>query len=67
MLKAHESPARVIEAPVTIADTNAVNAVADSQKLGRRKVGRRLKHGDWRRLISKQSSHDTFAKSGPGR
>jgi hypothetical protein len=46
---------------------NVVDAVADSQKPDRRKAGHQLKHSYWKRFMSKESSHDTFARSGDGK
>jgi hypothetical protein len=79
MLKAHEVPTKVI-AQLTVemnnralrhrsrlADTLAVDAVADSQKPPRRKAGPQRRHGYWKRFICKESSLDTFAHSGDGK
>jgi hypothetical protein len=71
MLKAHEPSGRAIAAltvemnkpriaaSVALADTNAVDAVADSQKPARRKAGRRRKQGYWKRFICKESADRT--------
>jgi hypothetical protein len=78
MLKAHEVPTKVI-AQLTVemnnralrhrsrlADTNAVDMVADSQKPARRKAGRWLKHSGRKRFICNESSQETFAHGGDG-